>query len=149
MNFYYKVQTELIKNYDSIDKLLWCEDSECVFYSANGFVGYYIPKQLFLIDTRKLSEKYSPFVNFDLFTNRKDDEGYKRATITGTKKIEEHDFAIFTDKEGREVLANVKFLKAFPKECTFDIKGKHDMIRVYLGEELCGIVCPFNQKERK
>lgn len=146
-NFYYDLQAELVKKYEDVDRIAWGQNSNYVFYTIDGFTGWYIPKSFFIVNTDRLMMKSTPIKqDIESLIKPNDETGYKDAYMVGTKKLKNKNVTILSDKNGEtEVWIDSKFFKKLPKCCDLKIRDKKDMVRIYWHDAFCGVICPIAQ----
>ena len=144
---YYELeaQSKLVKNWETINNLMWGEDEENIFFTYNGIVCYVIKKNFFIIDKEQLKVRNEKPFSIETLYNPADI--YHPAQFKGIIFDKDKQLALL-EAENVKVYVDMKIFKEFDhKGFTCEIKSPTNLVRVYYEGRLFALVCPVRASQ--
>lgn len=139
----FEPQSLVVKNYEKLNRCIIIENDDFVFLSMDAFVGWIIPKEMWLLGKLKFTPST---VKLEKIIGN--DSDYVDAKIIGTvpDKVGK-DLIVLKSGDEKTYLDKKLFEKSFPKNLSLKVNKPNAVVRVYDGDTLVGIICPINYKE--
>lgn len=142
-NYILDIQAKLIKNWEKSSFLTWGKSESDVFFTTDGFVGYFVPNKYFLINEENLKTKAAPINDIYRVANLSSD--YITAKVTGTTINKGKTLTVLEGGE-RKVYLDQKLFKEFDNcDFTFQIGTETQVVRVYYQGKLFAVICPIRK----
>lgn len=136
-----KKQSEIIKQYSGIERLVWGADEENFFYTIDNTTAYVIPRTLLLLNLDKISEKYSKNESLKAIVFTPDDE-YTAAAVTSYIPHKAITLAA-VESENARVFVDQKCFKEFDSpDFTVTVKSATSPVKVFWCETLVAVIMP-------
>lgn len=142
---YYDVQAKIIKEWESLKRFMCQADEEYVYFTSNGYIGYVVPKQFFIIDPEKIKERFG-FSNSLKQIMNVDSEDEPNAVITGTTISKSGKSFVILKSNECEAYVDPKLFKEFNNaNFQFHVKDEKSPIKIFWCGNLYGIICPVKK----
>lgn len=141
-----KIMTDLLKAVDKkkVQTYNYGADDDYIYILPDGYRGYRIPKELFLIDLEKALPNKTPLYDPSKIF---DDSNTESAVKTNEIRAIDKGHVVKIKGETTHVWLNVEYLKEFETNCTFKVIKPTSPVYVYEYEELVGVVLPVRMVE--